>query len=442
MKKLIFSFMAFFIVAVVASAQVNDAKKAFNQYNLDPNNNKAKLKEAREAIDKALADGGEGVSDAKAWILKGDIYNEIATQIVTVRQLGFGDISELPQVDNPALDAFQAYLKGLSLAQKKFETKDAMKGVTNVQPNLANFGVQKYEEQAYEQAFQSFKAGLEAHDILKKEGEKSLLDAEEEYNNQLYITGLAALSGGQVADAKPYFQKLFDMKYDKPTIYEAMYKIEADEKGPDAAYHYLETGREKYPDDVSLLFADINHALRTNQLDKLIIKLQDAIAKEPDNVSLYTTTGNVFDQLYQKEAQAGNTAKAEEYFNKALEYYQKGLERDENNTDAIYSIGTLYYNRAASMTQELNKLADDYSKEGVKKYEALKEQIFTQFDKALPFFQRVEKINPNDVNTLIALKEIYARKDQLDVSNEFKNRLDTVQSGGKVEGSYFMKNQK
>ena len=89
------------------------------------------------------------------------------------------------------------------------------------------------------------------------------------------------------------------------------------------------------------------------------------------------------------------------------------------------------------MTQELNKLADDYSQEGIKKYEALKEKIFSEFDEALPYFQECEKLDPNDINTLIALKEIYARKDNLEMSNVFKERLDTVQAGGKVEDSYF-----
>jgi hypothetical protein len=60
-----------------------------------------------------------------------------------------------------------------------------------------------------------------------------------------------------------------------------------------------------------------------------------------------------------------------------------------------------------------------------------------QFDLALPFFQRCEKANANDTNTLIALKEIYAKKDELDLSNEFKARYEKVQGGGKNESSYF-----
>lgn len=438
MKKLVFGFLALLLFAVSASAQSKgDAQKAFNQYKFD-NSKKAELKNAMTAIDQAVQTE-EGKNDIKTWDLRGEIYNEIANQILVIRQTGLGDESELPQVENPALEAFHSYMKALELPSKKPD-KGALSGLANVQGNLSNIGIFKYESGDYDQAYQSFKAVLDAHEALKKNGEKSNLDNPDDYNNQLYITGLAALNANNIPAAKPYFMKLYDMKYDKPTIYEAMYKIKAEEEGPEAAYQYLETGREKYPDDVTLLFADINHALRTNQLDKLIAKLKTAIEKEPNNLTLYTTTGNVYDQLYQKATQAGDQAKADEYFNNAFEYYNKGMEIDKGNFDATYSLGTLFYNKAAAMTQELNKLADDYSKEGVKKYEALKAKIFEQFDKALPYFQNCEKIDPNDTNTLIALKEIYARKDQLDVSNEFKKRLDNVQNGGKNAESYFKNN--
>ncbi len=442
MNRLILGFLSFLFFAVSVQAQdasklEKEASKAFNKYNLDQTNNKGELKPAKEAIDACL-NTAEGKTMAKAWNTKGDIYSAIANEIVTTRQLGFGDASQLPQVNNAAYEAAEAYKKGLELAEKKFETKDALKGLAQVEGNLSNLGIFQYEDQEYEKAFQSFSAVLDVHEILKAEGEKSALDNPDDYMNQKYIAGLAALNANKPEAAANYFKDLYEKKYDKPAVYEAMYKIEA-ENDINGAYQYLEAGRERYPDDVSLLFADINHHLRTNQLDALIGRLNTAIQKEPDNVSLYTTTGNVYDNLYQKAYKEGNEEKAQEYFDKAKEYYSKGLEKDPKYFDAIYSLGTLYYNKAATLTQGLNKLADDYSKEGIKKYEDLKAKIFEQFDEALPYFQRCEKLNPNDINTLIALKEIYARKDQLDISDEFKRRLETVQSGGKNDSSYFNK---
>lgn len=443
MKKLILGLLAILLLTA-AQAQdgkkaLREAKQAFGAYNLDPTGNKAKLTEAVEQINLALEDP-EIAKDPTAWASKGEIYNEVANQVVAVRQLGMGSLDELPKVDHPAHKAAEAYLKSYELADKKWQTKDALKGFQIAQGNLSNMGIFLYEDQDFDGAFENFKMAVELHEKLQKEGEKSALDAEADYNNQLYITGLAALNAGKPDAAGEYFQKLYDMNYDKPAIYEALYKMKVD-NDVDAAYKYLEEGRKKYPDDVTLLFAEINHFLRINKLDELIGKLEQAIQKEPENVSLYSTLGNVYDNLHQGEMKEGNTEKAQEYFDKALDYYNQAVEIDPNYSDALYSIGALYYNRAASMTLELNKYADDYSKEGLKKYEELKEKIFKEFDKALPYFQKAEALNPDDVNTLIALKEIYARKDNLEMSNEFKERLDKVQAGEKIEASYFKNNK-
>jgi tetratricopeptide (TPR) repeat protein len=141
--------------------------------------------------------------------------------------------------------------------------------------------------------------------------------------------------------------------------------------------------------------------------------------------------------LYQKSEAAGDKVKAEEYFNESLNYYNQGIAKDAKNVDAIYSVGALYYNRAAVLTQKLNKLADDYSKDGLKKYQDMRAQVFEQFEKALPFFKKAENLDPNDTNTLIALKEIFAKKDQLDISKALKERLENVQAGKKNETPYF-----
>lgn len=442
MKKLILGLLAMLLITAAYAQDgkkaLREANKAFGAYNLDPTGNKAKLKEAVEQIDLALQDP-EIAKDPSAWASKGEIYNEVANQIVAVRQLGMGSLDELPKIAHPAHEAAEAYLKSYELAEKKWQTKDALKGFQVSQGNLSNMGIFLFEDQDFTGAFKDFKMAVTLHEKLKAEGEQSALDAEEDYNNQLYITGLAALNAGEPEAAGEYFKKLYEMDYAKPAIYEALYKMEA-EKDVEAAYEYLEEGRKKYPDDVSLLFAEINHFLRINKLDELITKLEQAIEKEPDNVSLYSTLGNVYDNLHQREMKEGNTEKAEEYFNKALKYYNLATEKDPTFSDAVYSIGALYYNRAAAMTQELNKYADDYSKEGLKKYEALKEQIFKEFDKALPYFQKAEALNPSDMNTLIALKEIYARKDNLEMSNEFKERLDKVQAGEEIKVSYFKNN--
>ena len=451
MKKLLFAFL---LLAAASSALVaqegekgmKDANRAFNSYKLDQMGNKGRLADAIAAVDIATADAATA-SQYRTWQLCGDIYNEVAAQQINARQLAAGglalgaaaDPSTLPKVDHPGLKAAEAYTKALEMAVKKPEIRDALSGMRALQNNLQNLGFIQYEEQDFESAFRSFAAGLEMHDHLKKNNEQSHFDEEGQYEEQLYNLGLIGVAAGLKEDAKKNFMKLYTMKADKPAMYEGLYSIEADEISPEAAYKYLEEGRKRYPNDISLLFAEINHFLRIGKLDALLDELKTAISLEPDNVSLYTTMGSVYDNLYQNEIQAGNIEKAEAYSASALDYFNQALAKDPNNVDALYSIGALYYNKAASMTQDLAKLADDYSRAGTEKYNVKQAEMIAQFDLALPFFQKSESINPNDRNALIALKEIYAKKNELEMSNEFKDRLEKLEAGEKIEKSYFKK---
>jgi hypothetical protein len=436
MKQLFFLALSFLLVLTTVNAQdYKDAKKAYNTFTLDPFNNKPKLKEAKDAIDKAMS-AAENQAILDAWLTKGKIYNEIAAQVIQIKSTGLGKLEELPQAEAPAIEAYSAFFKALPMVTKKFETKDILTGLQAVQSNLDYFGRMAFEEQKYKLAYENFQFLLNSHEDLKKNATKSTLDTEEAYNYALFLTATAAMLAEKKDIAKPLLEKLYQAKYDKAAIYESLYDLNS-AADINAAYTYLDEGRKRYPDEISLLFADINHHLKLGKLDILIGKLKDAIAKEPNNVSLYTVLGSVYDNLYQKSETAGDKAKGDEYFNAALDYYNQAIAKDAKNVDAVYSIGALYYNKAAVTTQKMNTLENDYSKEGLKKYKEMKEEVFAQFEKALPFFKRAEALDPNDTNTLIALKEIHAKKNELEASKEFKRRLEVIQGGGKNEKPYY-----
>ncbi len=440
MKKLILGMLSLLLVAGSINAQdakglEKDANRALGKFNLDQSGAKDQLAVAVEAIDKAVEADPNYVD---AWLTRGEIYSAIATQIVTDRQLGMGLSEGLPEVEKPAVTAFEAYSKALEMADKNRDIKNAVSGLQALQGTLSNKGIFHYEDQEYDIAYQNFDALLQSHKMLEDMGEESGLK-EEDYNRQLYITGLAALNGKMMDKAESLFERLYDMEYDEPAIYEALYQIKAEKTSPEDAYSILEKGKERYPEDVSLLFAEINHYLKLGQSEQLIEKLERAIEAEPENPSLYSVMGNAYETIYQKRAQEGKDAEAQEAFDQALNYYDQARELDDQNITAIYSAGALYYNKAAQLTQKMLELQDDYSKEGIEKYNKMRDQVIAEFDKALPYFKQAEQIAPGDINTLIALKEIYAKKDDIDMSNVFKERLEKVQAGQEVE-SYFKNN--
>lgn len=439
MKKSLVLLLGFLFLATYTQAQEEGAKlakqagKALTSYNIDPTNNSAKLEEAKVKINQAMQ-FADAQAIASAWITKGDIYNTFLQRDMVKRQ--FNPNSPLTG-DNDALEAVTAYMKGYELATKKYEKSDAVKGISEGQGHLINIGVSKYEAGEFEKAFNSFRAALQSHEILKANGQKSILDDKEQYDNQVYITALAAQLAKRNSDAVEYYETLYKASSDKPAVYEGLYNIKSEQGDEAGADKILVEGRKKFPEDAGLLFAEINSYLKKGKLEDLIERLKQAIAQEPGNVQLYVTLGNVYDNLYQREQQAKNEAKAEEYFNEAKKQYSDAQSKDPNNVDAVYSLGALYYNKAAFRTQELNALPEDFSSAGIKKYETMKNEVMALFDQSLPHFQKAESLNPNDLNTLIALSEIYARKDDVELSGEFKKRIDVVKGGGKNEKAYF-----
>lgn len=423
MKKLFLGIFSFLLLAGVANAQVTgkkamkEAQKSYNAFKL-ANTETDKIKNAMEMIDVALEDA-EISAEAKAWKLKGDIYNAAVGADVAAAVLN-------PQHESmfagAGMEAYKAYAKLLEIAEKKYDKKSALEGMKEASGSISNTGITAYEKQDYETAYNSFNTVVEVHEILSANDMESILTTEDDVNNQIYITGLAALNGNMLDKATPVFMKLKEKGYEKSAVYEGLYKIKTAEGAEEEALKILEEGRVKFPDDVSLIFAEINYYLKANRLDELVGKLKTAIDKEPENVSLYSTLGNVYDNLFQRELEAGNDTKADEYFDSAMTQYKTALEKKADYSDAIYSIGALYYNKAAAKTKQMN----DLPLSETKKFEVLQKEVATLFDEALPYFLDAEKLNPKDMNTLIALKEIYARKNDFEKSKVYKERIDAA----------------
>lgn len=445
MKKVLLGLAALLLsvsaITAQGSAELKAAAKAYDAFALD-NSNKAKLQEAVTNIAVAL-EGAETKGELTTHMEAGDIYAAVMNQIVIIKTSEgsglFGTLEDLPQVDNPAIKAATAYMTAYNMAEKKGKKRQAIAALGAIQGNLSNAGIFAIQAKDYANSYLNFVKSVEVHDFLKAQGLESFLDAENKYSDEKYYAAISALLTENYAAAKPLYLELKDAGYPDPGIYDGLYKVSVAMEDKETALAYLNEGREKHPEDTQLLFTEINYYLGEKKLDVLIDKLKAAIDKEPDNVSLYATMGSVFDNLYQNASAAGEEDKAKEYFDNAKSYYEQALEKKPDYASAVYSIGALYFNRGAAMTQQLVELESDLSKEGQAKYEAMQKQVAEEFDLALPYFKQAEQMDPNDVNILIALREIFARKSEFDLSNEFKDRYEKIQSGETLD-SYFKSN--
>ncbi len=420
------AFAPFNVFAQDAEDSFKSAKKGLSQYYLDPANKADLLTTAKNEIQNAVA-GINEIDDKK----KGDVYLEMGKI--------FNAVSSKTKNAEDALNAFKGGMMAFENFDKSYKQKEAMSVLAEAAGYLSTAGSMAYSDAAYEVAYNCFIAILEINDLLVANNHSQIPLDPEKYNELAFFAGLSGKTAGLNEDAMSIFEKLMEKGYEKAYIYEAMFELTA-EKDIDKALNFLKVGREKFPDDQGLLYAQINYFIKEGKLDDLLDKLKQAIANDPNNISLYTALGSAYDNLSQREEASGNVEQAKTYFDSALDYYNQALEKDPTNVDAYYSVGVLYYNKAAALTEELVALQDDLSREGQKKYETKQAEMQGLFDQATPFFKEAEMLNPNDRNTLIALKEIYAKRgtlEDLEISNEFKKRLENLEAGGTNESSYF-----
>ncbi len=423
MKNTFFLLLVLFAGATLhAQEPLKDIKKAarlLGTYNLDPAANADKLKEAISLCDASIGDSAVA-ADPTSWQTYGDVFMTLVNTDVA-----HFVIDPNYKVSDPEASgkAYTGYEMAVKTAQKSYQSKDALKALAAGIQNIYYMGSALYQTGNFSGAYSSFKATYDGYALLKKNNEPTTFDGAEQ-PKALYYAGLCAQQAGMKKEAKMAYEELVATGVAEPEVYDALIQLYKDEDII-TAEKYLKAGREKYPDDTALLYAEINYLLSKGELESLISKLEKAAQLDPNNVSIYITLGQIYDKLYQDNV-TKEPAKAEEDFNKAMSYYNQALTKDPKSFDAIYSIGALWYNKAAAYSVELNDLSNDYTPAGTKKYDAKKAQMDETFVKALPFFQQAEGLNPKDINTLVALKEIYARQDKFDQVEIYKKKLEDL----------------
>ena len=415
-----FSFSVTGLMAQDLEKDMKNAAKTVSKKSTDAIANSSEILDAVNQIDK-LMDEPTIQASKKALITAAEALNQLANEEFKAKTIDATGQYQLV-VPNSAILAFEAFAGAAKIDMKD---KDLKYGLQDSENLLNNYAIFAYQEQDYGKAYQNFAASIEAHDLLKSMGQDSRLQEGSLLADQYFFTAVSAYYDNQFELAKPYLLKLYNDDSSEAFVYDALYNVTA-EADLDQALIYLSKGREMNPDDTGLLFTEINHYLKLGELDVLIDKLKSAIEKEPDNISVYTTLGSVYDQLHQNAYSEGDTEKATEYYDNAYSWYSQVLDRDADNFDATYSIGALYYNKAASFVDKLNELATDLSPAGMKAYDETKAEMDALFKEALPYFEKADKINSEDRNTLIALREIYARLNMLDKSEKFKARLEAL----------------
>ncbi len=189
---------------------------------------------------------------------------------------------------------------------------------------------------------------------------------------------------------------------------------------------YIKKGRDKYPDDIDLLFGEANYYLLTGKTAEARDVLNEAIERDPDNPSLHFAFGANYEKMAEDELLTEE--EREMAFEEAVEAYEKAIELDDKYVDAYYNLGALYFNKGIRIFEE----AEEELREtrDFEQYRKAEERIDEMWLKAQPYMEDAKELiepeHPMYRAIITSLYQLYARTDQEEKQEEIQEEYQQL----------------
>ncbi len=381
--------MMFTSIVNAQNSKVNTAYQAY--YN-------AEYGKAKIAIDEAVLNEKTKL-EAKAWLYRGDIHNEIARDTT----------GQFSNIANPLDIALESYSTALTTPDAKNYKIKVATGLFTTYNLYFLKGADAYNAGNSEEAYINFSKANKANLLQIEANPLSALDT-----GVIFNMGLMAERTNRTEEAITAFKQLVAMKYPESYLYSRLSNLYLTQGKNTEALQALEAGRQNFPTDKDIMIAELNYYLTSNQLDVLVGKLESAIALDPKNTELYFVLGTTHGELIKLDS-----VNAKNHFQNAISAYDKALALDDKRFDINLNAGALYYNTAIEINKEMNGLPLEREKE----YDQLKVERNKLYISALPYFERAHALDPSSTDCMLALKEIYVRTEQKEKAEEMKQKL-------------------
>lgn len=359
---------------------------------------KGKLDKAKEAIELAIKDPTTSV-DPKTWLTRANIYLDIHGSLLPMYK------SLAPN----ALDLAKESLDKTKELDTKGELKeDIAKTTANLVTSLYNSGSEFFTAQNYAEAAKAFGATYLLNKELGKVDTASIFNA-----------GLSSVMNKDEDSGIKYYTLLVNLKYPQAPVFSSLAIMLINKEKFDEAKDVIAKGKAQFPESFDMLIAETNLYLKTGQTEKALDALETAVKKDTTNHTIYFAVGANYNILGNDATKPADFRAA--CYDKAEKAYLKALSIKGDYFDAAYNLGALYVNKASTIIEEANKLD---LKETVK-YEKLKVDADNMLKLAIPFLEKAHKLDPKDVSSLTALKEIYTR---LQMNDNLKTINDAIKA--------------
>lgn len=380
MKKSSLIFVMIFAV-MFAFGQKDLRTTAFNHLR------KGQLDKAMQNIEPTISNPST-MNDAKTWFYRGNIY----------LQIHMSEMPEIKNLDPNALSkAYDSYKKLLELDTKKEYYTEAIQNIFVISEQLYNQGVKCFSEQDFTCALASFEKAV---DVNASYGSVDTL--------AIFNAGLSAENAKNFPKAKQFYNRIIELNYPQPLVYNSLSNIYLEEKDTATAISTIQAGRVKYPDNFNLLIAETNIYLASKENEKAMANLREAIKTDPNNPTIHYAVGVNYAVMNDND----NAEKS----------YIRAIELNPDYFEASYNLGALYVNQAAVIIEKANKLPLS----AVAEYDKLKLEADDILRKSIPHLENATRLNAEDKSTLLSLKEIYTRLGMNDKRVEVDAKINAL----------------
>jgi tetratricopeptide (TPR) repeat protein len=399
MKKQVLLF-AFAAISAVGYSQQNKVVSAYNyhRYYNERGNKLDDLLKAQEAIDEA-ANHELSMGSSKTWFYRAMIYHSLYdSKDQNLKPHKFTNLSE----------AVRSYRRCLEIDTKKEYLKECNLRLNIAQAQFVNIGIDKFEEKDFINAMAAFEGAVDLKASLGK------IDTLAMYN-----AALASEKAGNLPKAAQHYNKLIEINHGGANTYAYLINIYRQMNDEAKAHEVVVKGRAAYPNDKSLIIEELNFYLKQGKLREAINNLELAIQADPKNHILAFSTGSVYDNLANppKDKPQPKDDEYNEFVAQAEKNYLKAIELKADYFDALYNLGALYFNQAVKINDASQDIKDN------KKYAEEQKKADEKFAQSLPYLEKAHDLDAKDINTLVSLKQLYARTGDLEKFKKIKGLL-------------------
>ena len=322
---------------------------------------------------------------------------------------------------------FGAAFETLALAKQLEAENGSSKYIAEINILLNKVSNEAINQAVYENQNENFAV---AADLLVM-----VYNVDQEQKDYLYYAASSAVNGGDFDRALTYYQELKDMNYSGsvekfyatksetgeeielsaetyvlfqkqkdytnfrtemtesklPEIVKNIALIYVQQKRNDLAIGAIKEAREANPLDVGLILTEANLYIQLGDKEKFSDLMKEAIEKDPKNHILYFNLGVI-------TADQGDRSKARSY-------YESAIELNPTYAASYLNLAALILDEEPEIVEKMNALGN--SRADNLKYDQLKKERESLFLEAAPVLERLNEIDPTNIEALTTLKNIF-----------------------------------